>query len=292
MNRHFICLGFAFTWLAIGSATDSRAQSVAYGNGGSHVIATEVQADVLIRNNTQVQVRSNGWIRSHLFDPAGAGVRVIDTSRLSMTGGDIWGTTSGPGQATGAWLQNSARFEMTAGTVRGTTSGPGDAFGIRAEGSSLISIKGGEVRATTSEPGDSIGILLDGNSSLHMTGGTVYAITNGPLAFGIVANDLARVKISGGEFATFASSSNIDLVANETSRIAIVGTSPNYRQGVPIAALSGQINWLSASGKSFYYSFKRSASATIVLVPEPASGALAVMSLLLSFLIRPRTGRA
>lgn len=319
MSRQLICWGMVVSSLAAGFAADTTAQTITYSDGGAYHITTQIFADVVLTNNTRMRVHPYGWIAGSALPPARAGARVLDASRLSMTGGHIWGTTGGA-SATGVLLEDLGHFEMLGGEVRGVTSGPGDAFGLqatensaavintgnvvgatsgpgnavalRAVANAALTVNGGELRAVTSEPGNATGILLEDHASLEWNGGMIYAITNGPQAFGIVANDLASVKITRGSLYAYGNSTNVDLVANDAARIAILGTSPYYPQGVPLAPLTGTISGKYANGTDFYFSFQRSPSATIILVPEPATGALLLWPIFGALLPRRGIGQS
>jgi hypothetical protein len=63
-----------------------------------------------------------------------------------------------------------------------------------------------------------------------MLGGSILSSTNAEMAFGIIANDNAKVRLSGGRIDAISGSSgaDFDLTVNGLSRLVIVGDDFNW----------------------------------------------------------------
>jgi len=239
-----------------------------FDDGGVHDLSSSID-QVEILNDTELVVGPSGQIRETLFGVDMTGASVFDSSRLTISGGTLTGTSGDPGNATGIVAEGSAVVSMSDGMVRATTSGPGNSTGVLAAGSASVLLSGGEVHAITSRPGSAYAVVLNGDSSLEMTGGLLRVSTSGPEIRGIEANDNATVSISGGRF-SIPPRDSAALVANDQSSLVVSGVGFNYPLG-SISATSGTISGTLSDGTSVSLSFERASTASIHIVPEPAT---------------------
>jgi len=295
----FNCITCNIVGLAVALLAQSAHASVLFNDGQSHSVNGTIQNDILVQNKTTVSVNTKGWIRAVTGSVNILAARVQDTSKLTVAGGSVTSSTSGPGNSTGATASNSSTISLLDGKIQSTTSGPGNSLGVSLANTSKLSISGGYISSSTSEgatttgvraadsatitmtdgqilattsPGLAYGVMLFGNSTFEMSGGQLRPFGAHQSTYGIVANDNAFVRLTGGNVETLSEyiAGNIDLVFNGSSRLEIVGRNFNYPSGL-IAARSGTITGILADNQPFAYVFQRSSSATITLVPEPSA---------------------
>ena len=84
-----------------------------FDGGGVEQLAGTINFPVEIKNNTRLIVESTGWIRATTSQLDTTGSAVFDTSRLTVSGGSITSTTSGPGSPTGVRAVGNAAVSIS-----------------------------------------------------------------------------------------------------------------------------------------------------------------------------------
>jgi hypothetical protein len=205
------------------------------------------------------------------------------TATVNVTAtGSIVGNGSGTDQpaflATGSAIVNLLGGSVAAQGSGGFGSQP--RAGIQLQESATLTIFSGTILGDGSGINlDRAGILAGGNSQVFMYGGSVTGDGSGQTSndFGILALDSSLISISGGSIAVTPFGGLAQHVAaRNTSQIDIFGGGFNFPFGA-ISSLSGVLTGHLNDGSSINWAFARDPSATINLVPEPSTLALAAI---------------
>lgn len=255
------------------SLTMCKAATIVYSDGIHNIttlVASSVDSPVISATGTAtVNIPTGGRVEQHKSSDA-TGMTGEGHSSINVNGGFIL-TEGSAGVANGRFavrLTDDASITVSSGFV--------------GAGGSGISIP----RTT---------IQLEGRSRATITGGYIQAGGSGPGATNsfhpIVALDQSTVLITGGEFYAQpplnTGLKSTMLTAGNTAVITVRGSDFNYPNG-PLGPLTGTITGRLDDGHVISWVFQRDASATIRLVPEPSTLALAALGAIALMVYRRR----
>jgi hypothetical protein len=252
-------------------------------NGGTWVAEMDSEldhhvlriADSTSGTPTTLEIRDGAIVGTDDSFPSTFGIELLDTSSLTMTGGELRGSLlavrardsstvevydgmiRNPNTNTAVIeLDDSSTARIDGGTIGGTE------LGAIQFGNSALTVTGGSIT------GEHTGVRLFDAATLTITGGSIIGESSTGIAIG--PDTMATVMIHGGTI-----SGGVDDLVNNSpqSRIQIYGREESFILPLgEVTAESGNITGVFADGTPFDFSFFRGGGGGIIELVAAAAG--------------------